>query len=414
MKNRTILNKSVWVSILIVSGILLTPSCKKEDNNDPVTNETYHSHELLLSYTSTGIQSLYQNMAILFPEVASIIDDIKYDVNVYKVTYYTPFEGDKILVSGLLCVPNAEGETFPIMSFQNGTNTSHAEAPTVDYNGDFFRYLETSAALGYIVLIPDYIGFGESDNIVHPYLHKSSTVETVTNFIIAAQEMDESSLITGGWNSNVFLLGYSQGGWASLSSHKYITSLTGSDINVVASSCGAGPYDLSIVQNFMFSETTYPQPVYMAYTGVSYSSLGLITNPLTDYFNEPYATNLPSYFDGSMSNGQINAMLNDTVAVLVTDSFLTGFAESPKYEDFRNALNTNSIFGWNVEQPVRLYHGTADTYVPITTSENVYQEFIDAGASNNVTLIELEGNDHVSGAIPMVVGSLLWFEELKK
>lgn len=414
MKHLSHNTKTLWLAVAIVAGVLLTPSCKKDDNNDPVTYETYNSHELLISYTSTGIKTLYQGMAILFPDVADIIDDIRYDVDVYKVTYYTPFQGDRILVSGLLCVPKADGESFPIMSFQNGTNTSHAEAPTVDYEGDFFKYLETAAALGYIVLIPDYIGFGASESIIHPYLHKQSTVETVTNFIVATSEMDENGLLSGSWNNNVFLVGYSQGGWASLASHKYISTLTGSDISIVASSCGAGPYDLSIVQSFMFSETTYPEPVFMAYTGVSYSNLGIITDPLSDYFNEPYASNLPSYFDGSMNTGQINAMLNDTVSVLVTESFLTGFEESPKFADFRNALNNNSIYGWNVQQPIRLYHGTADTYVPVTTSETVYQEFVDEGASAKVTLIELEGLNHMTGAIPMVVGSLLWFEELKQ
>ncbi len=404
---------SIWVIILLISGILLTPSCKKDDDPDPIANEVYNSHKLLISYSSSGIKTLFEIMSIYYPEVADLVPEVQYSVNVYKVTYYTNFEGSKILVSGLVCVPNIEGESFPIMSFQNGTNTSHSEAPTVNYNGDFFKYLESAASMGYIVLIPDYIGFGASEDIVHPYVHKSSTIQTVNNFIEAVSEMYDNKFLPAGWNKDVFLMGYSQGGWASLASHQYISSLTNSEINLRASSCGAGPYDLSIVQNFMFSEPTYPQPVYMAYTGVSYSSLGLIDDPLSDYFNEPFATNLPSYFDGSMSNGQINEKLNDTVAVLVTESFLTGFNDSPKFEDFRNAMDANSVYGWDVKQPVRLYHGTADIYVPPTTSETVYQEFIEAGASSNVTYIELEGKDHLTGAIPMVVGSLLWFEEIK-
>ncbi len=404
--------KLAWICFILISGLLLTPSCSK-DNDDPVNYDTYYDHELLISYSSSGIKTLFQGLSVIYPELSVLVDDIQYNVDVYKVTYNTSFEGKIIKASGLLCIPDTEDGSFPIVSFQNGTNTAHANAPTVDYEGALFKYLESTASLGYIMLIPDYIGFGAAEDYKHPYLHKESTVTTVLDLIEATREMYDARMIPGEWNEKVMLMGYSQGGWATLSTHKYITGLSNPGFSLVASSCGAGPYDLSIVQNFMFEGTTYEQPVYMAYTGVSYHSLGLVTNPLSDYFNEPYATELPDYFNGSMTNGQINDNLNDTVSVLVTESFLTGINDNPKYEDFRNAMTSNSVYGWNTSQPIKLYHGTADIYVPPTTTEQVYQEFLEAGASEKVEYIKLEGKDHVGGAIPMVVGTLVWFHEIK-
>lgn len=401
-----------FLAIVFSTSIVILPSCSKDDNEDPIVTETYVSHEKLTTYTSVGIKSLYEGAQILFPEVGQLIPEVEYDVDVYKVVYNTPFMGETIEASGLVCIPVSTTGKFPIVSFQNGTNTAHADAPTEDYTNMLFRYLESGASMGYIVIIPDYIGFGSSENITHPYLHKESTVKSVENLIIATGEMFDVGLVEGGWNQDVFLMGYSQGGWSTLSTHKYISEMSNPPFNIVASSCGAGPYDLSVVQEFMFSGETFPQPVYMAYTAVSYHSLGLVTNPLSDYFNEPYATALPTYFDGSMTNGEINLMLNDTVSVLVTNEFLTGVNTNPVYEDFRNAMHNNSVFGWKTEQPINLYHGTADIYVPPTTTDIVYEEFIAAGASEIVTYIPLQDKDHLTGAVPMVVSSLVWFNEL--
>jgi len=394
-------------------SVLFLPSCSKDDGDDPVIYNTYVDHEFLTTYTTTGIKTLFQTVQVLYPEIEALISQIQYDVKVYKVVYKTPFQGEIIEASGLVCIPVSDDGIFPLISFQNGTNTSHAEAPTKNYSSMLFRYLESASSMGYIMLLPDYIGFGSSEQVVHPYLHKESTVTSVENLILATSEMIDNELITTQWNNDAYLVGYSQGGWATLSTHKYLSEKSGLSFELKASSCGAGPYDLSIVQDYMFSDETYPQPVYMAYTAVSYSSLGIVTNPLTDYFNEPYATPLPTYFDGTKSNGQINELLNDTVAVLVTNEFVSGVNTNPIYADFKNAMATNSVFGWNTTQPVHLYHGTADNYVPPTTSELVYQEFVDAGASDMVSYYPLENLDHGTAAIPMVVGSLIWFNEIK-
>lgn len=394
-------------------SVLFLPSCKKDDGEDPIVYSTYVSHESLTALTSSSVKLLFESIAGTYPQIEPLISQIEYNVKVYKVVYKTPFQGEVIEASGLICIPVSTDGVFPLISFQNGTNTAHNEAPTVDYSSILFRYLESSASMGYIMLIPDYIGFGSSDEFVHPYLHKSSTVTSVENLILATKEMIDNSLINTQWNNEAYLMGYSQGGWATLSTHKYMVEKPDLSFEVKASSCGAGPYSLSVVQDFMFEYELYPQPVYMAYTAVSYSSLGLVTNPLTDYFNESYATPLPTYFNGNMSNGQINEMLNDTVAVLVNSSFLSGVNTDPLYKDFKDAMSNNSVVGWNTDQPIHLYHGTADNYVPPTTTELLYQQFMDAGASEKVNYFPLENLDHGTAAIPTIVSSLIWFNEVK-
>jgi hypothetical protein len=401
------------VVFILLATIFLLPSCSKNDTPNPIEYKAYVSHDLLVTKSGSSIKTLFQLLVPSYPEIASLVEKVEYNVSIYSVTYKTGFMGEEIEASGLVCIPVSDNGVFPMISFQNGTNTSHEEAPTKNIDDIMFRYLQSTASIGYIMLIPDYIGFGKSEQFTHPYLHKESTVKSVENLITATQEMMEANLINVDWDNDLYLMGYSQGGWATLCTHKDIVDNPELGYGVTASSCGAGPYDLSVVQNYMFEDITYPQPVYMAYTGVSYHSLGLITNPLTEYFNEPYASNLPSYFSGEFSNGEINEKLNDTVSVLVAESFLTGINTSPVYKDFRDALYNNSVFGWNTSEPIRLYHGTIDNYVPYATTEQVYDEFIDAGAVNNVALFPLQGDDHATASIPMVLKSLLWFDILE-
>jgi predicted esterase len=409
-------SKTNKLILLFALALTLVMGCKKDNpsgNEDPISYKAYISHNLVATRTAFSIKTLFQNLQVFYPEVAELTNKVEYDVEVYEVTYKTIFQGEEIEASGLVCIPIADGISFPIISFQNGTNTAHDEAPTKDVNGIGFSYLESAAGIGNIVIIPDYIGFGKSEQFVHPYLHKESTVLSVENLIFAAQEMINNKLINTQWNSKLYLMGYSQGGWSTLCTHKDIVNNSATGLSVTATACGAGPYDLSLVQHFMIEGITYPQPVYMAYSMISYLSLGLVSNPVTDFFNEPYATPLPSYFEGQYSNGEINALLNDTVAVLLANEFLTGMDSDAKYEDLRTSLSDNSVHGWNTTQSIRIYHGTIDNYVPPTTSDQLVQEFADAGAGNKVTYIPLEGLDHSTGAFPMILDALIWFTNLE-
>ncbi len=403
----------IYVPVLLV--IYLLSGCSKDNDRPDLEQYTsYVNHELVLTYSSLGIKEIYQTLEAFYPEIAALTALVQYNVEVYNVTYKTMFQGEEIEASGLVCVPVSDGGNFPMISFQNGTNTAHANAPTKDLSNILFIYLHATSSTGCIMLIPDYIGFGKSEQIVHPYLHKESTVLSVENLIVAASEMMAADLINANWDDNLYLMGYSQGGWATLCTHRDISENSSLSFDVTASACGAGPYDLSVVQSFMFENITYPQPVYLAYSGVSYHELGLITNPLSDYFNEPFATELPSCFYGQFTNGEINEMLNDTVAVLISGSFLNGINTDSKYQGFRDAISNNSVHGWNSSEPIRLYHGTTDNYIPSSTSEQVYQEFIASGAENIVTYIPQPDLNHQTAVIPMALDALLWFMEMNQ
>ena len=146
------------------------------NNNDDETEDKYLvSFEKKGSYFPNTIKDFYTLLADDYPEVQPILDEVKYPVDVYTITYKTKFNGQELNASGLVSVPVSLG-TYPVISFQNGTNTLNSNAPSVNPNYDLYLLLESIASTGFIISVPDYLGFGASKSMFHPYLDKESTV----------------------------------------------------------------------------------------------------------------------------------------------------------------------------------------------------------------------------------------------
>jgi len=219
--------------IFLYSAIIvfLFSSCNKD--NEPATeNEFLVSQSLVLTYPLVTIQSAIALQAGEYPEASQILERVQYGVQVFRVNYKTHFKDSVITASGLACVPVSEG-SFPVISFQNGTNAYHADAPSVNPASSGYVVMEVMASNGYIVLLPDYIGFGASSDILHPYYHRESTNNAVIDLIKAFQEMSESGKISASGNDSLFLMGYSQGGEATVSAADVIENDDLVDMNLI-------------------------------------------------------------------------------------------------------------------------------------------------------------------------------------
>ena len=123
--------------------------------------------------------------------------------------------------------------------------------------------IEIIASMGYVVVIADYPGFGESAQIPHPYLVTKPTVKSLVDLLYAAKEIAGSEFPEITIKNEYYLLGYSQGGWATLALHKALELDYSNDFNLKGSSCGAGPYDILKLLEGMVNAPTYPMPVYL-------------------------------------------------------------------------------------------------------------------------------------------------------
>lgn len=368
---------------------------------------------------TTAINNIMESDTANAEVYNSLKSKMVYNVKIYKVTYKTTFQGDTIEASGVISVPSTIDKKgkYPMMSFQHGTIFQNSEAPSVNPTESTNLLMSLMASSGMIVLLPDYIGYGESSQYRHPYLHKQYTVNAVLDFIRAGKEFIASEK-PAGWDGSLFLAGYSQGGGATLAALSAIENDdANSDIKVTASSCGAGPYNLNIFREWLVEQNLngdkrYDKPsflVYMINTFVDYSN---VTTPYSAVFNGDYASIAPTAVDGTKSIAEVDAMFSKSIPELMNPEFLDDatYSSSEVYSSLRKAMNDNTVNAWKLNSKLRLYYGLADYWVPAPIGEQTAADFnaID-GNSEYFSYEALSGKNHETALIPMISGTFDWF-----
>lgn len=244
-------------------------------------------------------------------------------------------------LSGLMWVPFTWGRHLeaPIISFQHGTQVYRACAPSrfdpnpfsvfsnPDQTGALQNYVECivgglMASAGYIVLMPDYPGFGSSD-APHPFVQRSLG-NSVRDLVKAAKgRLDGGPVVPDG---KVFLTGYSEGGYATMVGAQALqgaiaqpkSPLSWASIRAVVP-CD-GPYDLSGAMLAQMAGGSVKVPFYLLYTVFGYRSAypGLIDSLYqvggTPLLSAPAVKLLTqeNIFDGNHTSAQITATVAAT------------------------------------------------------------------------------------------------------
>lgn len=402
----------VLVTMIVLYGLIFT-SCKKTDDEPIYDFDFLYEFQRVSTLPLLNIQYILSQVSQQYPDAGLLLSNTQYSVDVYKVTYPTYYKDSLITASGLICIPLAD-EKFPVISFQNGTKTANATAPSENPSYDDYLMVEAIAGNGYIITIPDYIGYGSSSDIVHPYYNKESTNRAVINMIKACNELLGIETITADTNGHFYLMGYSQGGGATLSVLDEIENGTYPGFEIIAASCGAGAYDLHSMTEYMLDQTTIPSALYLPYFIYAHKAYGTIQDDLDKFFNEPYASRIPSLFDGSKTDAEVEAQLTNVVVDLFTSGIIDNYSVGVDFAELRSVIQENSIQAWNTASSINFYHGTADLHVPPSQSSDIYDDFIGLGVSTEqVKLYEFGGLTHSTGIIPWGVETVLWFNELE-
>ena len=388
------------LKILLITTFLIF-SC---NNNEEITKVHLDTFTKLFSIDKETILSI-----VAESEFDNLVNYLEYDISVYSITYNTLYKGDQIKASGLVAFPDTE-KGMPILNFNHGTTSLHSDAPTED----LFQYsfFSNAASAGYIFVIPDYLGFGISDNIVHPYYRSDITGQTVVDMIRATKELAREEGYN--FNGDVFLSGYSEGGFATMSAHHNLENNNYSGINLVASAPAAGGYDIIGMLDYFLSKETYHVPYYIAYVAMGYKTSYDWDLPLSAMFNEPYASIIPDYFNGKYSGYEINSVLTDDLSLLLTSNFRNNIYSDSDLKVIVDAFEENSLDNWVPKTKMLMYHGTSDITVPYQNSVDTYNNFISKGASQSVIeFIPLNGKTHSSGSLPYIIDLFDKFNSLK-
>jgi acetyl esterase/lipase len=302
----------------------------------------------------------------------------KYGVDAYKLVYASvDAEGNPVELSGLLAVPRKPAEDkSPIFSFQHGTTFLNVDVPSLNDSTSDASIL--FASFGYIMVLPDYLGYGESVTKLHPYLHAETLASASLDMLRASQEHLQSLGVQT--NGQLFLGGYSEGGYATLALQKDIQENHGGEFTITASAPGAGPYDLtSTMQFFMdkdiIEDIQYPSFVIKAYD----HTYGL--NEISNIYRPQYVDAINSAFFGNQSGGSIKRMLTTVTANLFTASFLQDVRGTQGHV-LKDKLAENNLYDWTPTAPTRFFHGQDDELVPYANTVTAVNTMTANGATN--------------------------------
>ncbi len=387
--------------LLVLSAALLLLNGCNDSDVTPV-------YKTLINTDYLGTQSV-STLKILLPAGGIDVPStaLQYDADIYRVTYRTTYKGREIIASGIAGIPKTS-KTVSMISIHHGTITAHNEAPsemtTMASQGALL--CGGMASIGMIALYPDFLGFGSSSMIPHPYYVEELSASVVIDYLKAGLELADSKNIQ--FNKKLFLAGYSEGGYVTMAAHKYLEENPTSEFTLVASFPAAGGYDVKAMQEYLFAHDRYVNPYYLAFVAYAYQQTYDWTQSMGDFFNEPYASKIPDLFNGSYSSSQINEQLTYSIPDLVKSDLIETLDTDIKYKGLAEALQKNSLTDWTPKIPMYMYHGQEDAAVPFQNSQSVYDQLIDRGASKDVVhLIPLAKATHDTGVMPYIEDAVL-------
>lgn len=397
------------LSIAILSfATLFLFGCDKEDTIDQITPPTYERGEIIQS-NSLGVITKDQIQLILAASNVQLPFDLSYDVDVYSIHYSTiDGGGNPISTSGAIFIPVGV-ENLPMLSLQHGTESKRDLVASVQPNNSTEGIIGLiTASIGYYTVVPDYPGFGISMT-PHPYHHAESIYPSVIDFMRAGKTVSSSEQIT--LNEQVFLTGYSEGGYVTLATQKAIEKNHSEEFNLIAVAPLAGPYDLKGMFDTVFTSTTYPSTTYIAYFLTAYNEI-YGWNRLDDFFKGSVAAKVQGLFNGSKTWGEIGQQLPATFSELVNAEFAANYVNGNE-ADFDNALKENTLLDWTPIAPVHFFHGDADALVPYQNALTAVERFTENGAED-IQLTNIPGGTHETSGLPAILGAIEWFGSFEK
>lgn len=300
--------------------------------------------------------------------VAGLVAAPVYDVNSYKVEYKSKTsQGELITASGLLVLPDKPTPS-PFLTYQHGTTFKNSDAPTEKITINKRHPEILFASLGYIVFSPDYIGYGSSFGETHPYLQKEPSADIVIDLLQAGLDWLKQNNIVS--NGQLFVTGYSQGGYVSMAALQALQQLNNTDLTASAASLGAGPYDL-------------------------YKTIDTLTNQLNE---------LPNYFNDALIEVLEEFFIPDDAEVEFEKTFLQRYLDKKRHDD---------VHDWKADIPIKLFHGNDDETVPVEASISTFNTMTALGGDVELVKCSEQPAGHSECALPFLNYTINYFEGLR-
>jgi alpha/beta superfamily hydrolase len=217
----------------------------------PQLLSTLDATELLLQLTGASNQQMQQLLGLIGSPVC--------DIAVYHIEYATAGgAGEATTASGALMVPTGthSGCTGPrpIVLYAHATATDRGfdiADLTNEQNAEGLFLAAVFASQGYIVVAPNYAGYDTSTLPYQTFLVADQQSGEMIDALTAARSaLPTAAAATTSDAGQLFITGYSQGGFVALATHR---AMQARGMSVTASAPMSGPYALAAFVDAVFA-----------------------------------------------------------------------------------------------------------------------------------------------------------------
>ncbi len=325
--------------------------------------------------------------------------------------------GDSLTVSGRLMVPLG---TTPagIILMPHYTIFCNQEAPSNHPTHDAVALRDR-----YVILQPDYVGYGVTIDRVHPYLHgQTAARNTVDLYLSMLPVLD--SLALGIPLDSIYIVGYSQGGASALWTLKLIEEKFADRIHVIKCFAGGGPYDVAATYDQCLLQKRYATPMIIPIL-VMGTSAAYDLNLQQEFFFRPALRKAYAKWIEPKSFGPKDIylhMLNHRLRHWLTAQAMD--KSQPQTQSFYHGLlrsslvhfpviegETDSIVPtWTPRTPLYIFHSTNDDIVTFRCAQHLQRCY---GSLPSVTWDFAEYGPHIRASREFVsrVKAILYASE---
>ncbi|MEM7369287.1 MAG: lipase family protein [Bacteroidota bacterium] len=365
------------------------------------------SSQLIGTRTQSEIETIYAQFGI-----PVFLSPIQYDVDLYKLVYFTPdASGENLTIaSGLVMVPVGECD-FPLFCYNHGTSLYGTPISSLGGEWQIGIFFATS---GYLAVLPDYLGMGDTPlDHPHPYIHAKSEATAVVDMLRASRIFCTNQEIR--LNEQVFLSGYSQGGHVAMAAFKEMELLHSDEFQLTAAAPASGPYDVSRTtrDTLLLNQPSATGSFYLSYVLTSYQFVygNMWTTP-SDVFVPPYDVQIPAFFD--RQSPQSGVVFPDTARTMFWPALVDSLQEdSLNLHPINQALAENDVYDWTPNAPVRMFYCEADEQVPYYNAFVAQNQFVANGSSSSSIVSSGASLGHQDCAPPSLLLTKAWFDSLR-
>lgn len=314
-------------------------------------------------------------------------------VTLQKLVYQTVApNGAPARASLGLLVPQDCAGPYPTVVYHHGTQLLKSFAMSDPANLETFLANAYFASQGYVVVMPDYLGYGDSSLDFHPYLDVQSMADVAIDALRAARR----HLATQGVASSgkLFLTGYSQGGHSAMATQRVMERDHAQEFAITATAPMAGFYALTATFVDALDAPTDLGTVLFAFglTGLQ-AVYGDVYSAAGAAFQAPWAAGVEGLLPGTLeltalfTQGKLPAQALTGPGGLLTDAFAATLKNDAN-SGVRRRLAQNDLIDWTPKAPMTMCHGGRDTVVPVKNMTLAAAAFTQRGAP--VTAIDLE------------------------